>query len=217
MSYCTLDEAFETPFNQCIKKKKKKTKVNCNKNKNKFTENYKDYNLDTNLKKKSTFEPFENYNPAEAFEYNENDNKPIKEIVESDNSDVDNSADDNSDLDNSADYNSNVEIVKVKRSNKNNSKKNNSKKNNSKKNASVNNESNSQMNEINNKINFLINQVNNDENSLLSNNSNNSNSLESNMHDIILFILFGVFVILILEALYKLVVKICRHQTFNSV
>ena len=73
------------------------------------------------------------------------------------------------------------------------------------------------MNEINNKINFLINQVNNDENSLLSNNSNNSKSLESNMHDIILFILFGVFVILILEALYKLVVKICRHQTFNSV
>ena len=211
MSYCTLDEAFETPFNQCIKKKKKKTKVNCNKNKNKFTENYKDYNLDTNLKKKSTFEPFENYNPAEAFEYNENDNKPIKEIVESDNSDVDNSADDNSDLDNSADYNSNVEIVKVKKS-----KKNNSKKNNSKKNASVNNESNSQMNEINNKINFLINQVNNDENSLLSNNSNNSKSLESNMHDIILFILFGVFVIALLEALYRLIVKLSIHRVFNS-
>ena len=74
------------------------------------------------------------------------------------------------------------------------------------------------MNEINNKINFLINQVNNDDNNLLlNNNNNNSKSLESNMHDIILFILFGVFVILILEALYKLVVKICRHQTFNSV
>jgi hypothetical protein len=114
MSYCTLDEAFGPPFNHCIKKKQKK--INCNENKTRFKTRFKT-SFDENLKDtNSKIESFQNYNPAEAFEYNENDNKPIKEIV-----DVDNDVDyvDISDVDNSSGDNSDVEIVKVKKSKKN--------------------------------------------------------------------------------------------------
>ena len=65
----------------------------------------------------------------------------------------------------------------------------------------------SQIEEINSKINFLINQINDQDD------TGNGNSLiENNIHDIILFILFGVFIIIILESLYKLVFKICRKK-----
>ena len=68
---------------------------------------------------------------------------------------------------------------------------------------------NPQINEINNKINYLINQVNNKELS-------ESNNLENNVYDIVLFILFGIFVIALLEGLYKLVTRILRRKIFSS-
>ena len=68
---------------------------------------------------------------------------------------------------------------------------------------------NSQIVEINNKMNFIIDQLNN-------NASNSDTNNESNIHDVVLFILFGVFVIVILESLYKLVVKLCRYKMFNQ-
>ena len=40
---------------------------------------------------------------------------------------------------------------------------------------------------------------------------------ENNIHDIILFVLFGIFVILILESLYKLTFKILRKKYFNNI
>lgn len=66
----------------------------------------------------------------------------------------------------------------------------------------------SQIEEINSKINFLINQINDKD----GDSGNSSNLIENNIHDIILFILFGVFIIIILESLYKLVFKICRKK-----
>ena len=53
MSYCTLDEAFNTDFlnNQhqnCVKKQKvKRSKVNCNAKKNKFNQNKEDVMINT--------------------------------------------------------------------------------------------------------------------------------------------------------------------------
>ena len=67
MSYCTLDEAFRTPFENCISKKKK-VKVNCNKNKTKFSEYFNDIDIRNQNKNNSNsnntsqfFEPFSNY------------------------------------------------------------------------------------------------------------------------------------------------------------
>ena len=69
---------------------------------------------------------------------------------------------------------------------------------------------NAQIDEINSKINLLINQMNNkDEDSGI--------GFENNIHDIILFVLFGVFVILILESLYKLTFKILKKKYFNNI
>ena len=65
----------------------------------------------------------------------------------------------------------------------------------------------SKISEINNKINFIMNQISNN-NSV----SSNENKLENNIHDIILFILFGIFIILILEILYKCCVKITTNK-----
>ena len=61
----------------------------------------------------------------------------------------------------------------------------------------------SQITQINNKLNFLMNQVNTKENKVVS---------ENNIHDVILFIIFGIFVLIILECLYKLISKILIYK-----
>lgn len=201
MSYATLDEAFGTEFKfQNCNKKKQRKKINCNKNKTKFSENTEDSDIDLeNLKTSNSmsFETFSNYNPNEIFEYSEDENKEITDeqnLLEHETSN--NLLEQNNLLEKN-----NLENTKNKKKNKKN--KNSVKQNN-------NNEQNHQFNEINNKINFLINQVNEKANIVGDDDS------ESNIHDLILFILFGVFVILILEALYKLVVELCKYKMFNK-
>jgi len=70
-------------------------------------------------------------------------------------------------------------------------------------------EMNSQISEINNKINFIMNQISNKDNEI-------KESEHNNIHDIILFVIFGVFILIILEALYRLISKIVRANTILS-
>ena len=60
MSYCPIDEAFETPFNyqKCVKRNKtKRNKINCNEKYNRFSKNRKDMEVSQNLihPKKKTY------------------------------------------------------------------------------------------------------------------------------------------------------------------
>lgn len=217
MTYANLDEAFGSSFNRCEEPPKKKEKYNCNKDKTTFTVNKKDRETDTrninlpnnpspqmgNLnndmdfnnfatfsnkpKNNNLLEGFENPpsqqnqnkqpNPNEIFEYSEEENNFIENVVSEPEPEPE------------------PEMKpRAKRRKLNKAEQIN----------------NSQIVEINNKMNFIIDQLNN-------NNSNNSSDTnESNIHDIVLFILFGVFVIIILESLYKLVVKLCRYKMFNQ-
>ena len=204
MSYATLDEAFGTEFKfQNCNKKKQRKKINCNKNKTKFSENTEDSDIDLeNLKTSNSmsFETFSNYNPNEIFEYSEDENK---EITDEQNLLVHEKSDNLSEQ-------NKLENKKKNKKNKNSVKQNNNSEKNHQFNEINNSEQNHQFNEINNKINFLINQVNEKANIVGDDDS------ESNIHDLILFILFGVFVILILEALYKLVVELCKYKMFNK-
>ena len=65
---------------------------------------------------------------------------------------------------------------------------------------------NSQISEINNKINFIMNQISNKENDI-------KESVHNNIHDIILFVIFGIFILIILESLYRLISKMIRANT----
>ena len=69
---------------------------------------------------------------------------------------------------------------------------------------------NSQISEINNKINFIMNQISNKDNEI-------SESQHNNIHDIILFVIFGIFVLIILEALYRLISKMVKANTILNV
>ena len=213
MTYANLDEAFGTPFNRCEEKPVKKEKINCNRDKTKFTVNEKDRKIDTrninfpeseptpddgNLMNNIDFTNFatfsnkpQNNNLLETFEnpkQNSNPNEVFEYSEEENNIIMDN-------VESESESQSKPKPKPKKRKNKK---------------EEVNN---SQINEINNKMNFIINQLNN-------NNNNNKDTLdeqrENNIHDIVLFILFGVFVIVILESLYKLVVKLCKYKMFNQ-
>ena len=135
----------------------------------------------------NSLETFENYNPGEMFEYNQSNNRIIPE--DSNIEDVIESV--------SEDVSSNT--LKKKKKNKN------SKKTNETNDTNLN----PQINEINTKINFLIDQLENKDNL-------DNSSLDNNIHDIILFILFGIFVIIILEGLFKLVNKIYKHNLLDN-
>lgn len=67
---------------------------------------------------------------------------------------------------------------------------------------------NSQISEINNKINFIMNQISND--------TDITESQHNNIHDIVLFVIFGIFVLIILEALYRLITKMIAANTILS-
>lgn len=73
-----------------------------------------------------------------------------------------------------------------------------------------NNGMNSQISEINNKINFIMNQISNRDNEI-------TESQHNNIHDIILFVIFGIFVLIILESLYRLISKMVKANTILSV
>ena len=131
-----------------------------------------------------------NVEPNEIFEYSQEENFPIES---SSDYEVVNSTDEESE---------NIEetleaphdIV------------NNIKRNNSNKISNSNNSNNviaSQISEINNKINFMMNSMNND-----TDNNAVGDFKENNIHDIILFVIFGIFVLLVLESLFKLATKI---------
>ena len=136
-----------------------------------------------------------NAQPNEIFEYSEEENFPIES---SSDYEIVNSTDEESETEIEIEEAPEEDLVSnVNRNNKN--------KNNSVNNL-VNNSNNviaSQISEINNKINFLMNSMNND-------NSNNEDGdfKENNIHDIILFVIFGIFVLLVLESLFKLATKI---------
>ena len=69
---------------------------------------------------------------------------------------------------------------------------------------------NSQISEINNKINFIMNQISNKDNEI-------TESQHNNIHDIILFVIFGIFVLIILESLYRLISKMVKANTILNV
>ena len=93
MSYCTLDEAFGSPFQKEVElkkcsNKKVRSKINCNEKKNRFDVNVKDINT-------SRFNPrqeYESYNPyeykglignSEEMEINDNSNSSYNIDLES--------------------------------------------------------------------------------------------------------------------------------------
>ena len=138
-------------------------------------------------------ENFENYNPGEMFEYSEAANRIIPE-----DSNIEDIAESISD--------SETEVLnKLKPNTK-------SKKGKKKASNKQNNNLNPQINEINNKINFLIDKLDNNSHQT----DHDITNVDNNIHDIILFILFGVFVIIILEGLFKLVNKISKHNILNN-
>tara|TARA_B110001469_G_scaffold114610_1_gene118631 strand:+ start:992 stop:1534 length:543 start_codon:yes stop_codon:yes gene_type:complete len=163
------------------------TKEKINCNKNKSRyDNYDGLELMNNST--NSVETFENYNPGEMFEYSKSNNRIIPE--DSNIEDMIESVSED-DLLNTT--------IKNKKKNKNSKKKNEINDNNL----------NPQINEINTKINFLIDHIETKDDS-------DNNSLDNNIHDIILFILFGIFVIIILEGLFKLVNKIYKHNLMNN-
>ena len=219
MTYANLDEAFGSSFNRCEEPPKKKEKFNCNKNKSTFTVNKKDREIDSrninlpnepapqsgNLNNNIDFTNFatfsnkpQNNNLLEGFE-----NPPSQQKQNQDPNEIfEYSEEENNFIENVATANPvevEEEVAKQEPKPKPRKRKRD-------KNEEINN---SQIVEINNKINFIIDQLNN-------NASNSDTNNESNIHDVVLFILFGVFVIVILESLYKLVVKLCRYKMFNQ-
>lgn len=250
MSYCTLDEAFNTDFlnnnNQdCVKKQKiKRNKVNCNAKKNRFNKNKEDLVLYSNYDPNHTFdngllgdsqpdnsyqandylgefqliENFESENrrknrsasPAERpnkhimekFESSNNNKMRVKrnntnnnssyqpnevfEYSQEDNRPIPESSE-NYVIENSDDEDVEEEIIVKKRPKRKNT-----------------DELNSQISEINNKISFIMNQINKEDDE----SKNVSDPLQNNIHDIILFVIFGAFIILLLESFFKFIVKI---------
>jgi len=71
-----------------------------------------------------------------------------------------------------------------------------------------------QMNELDTKLNLLINNL----NSETSNKETRNNKETNNIYDIILFVIFGLFVLLLLESLTKLISKnIVKYEPSNSI
>ena len=66
-------------------------------------------------------------------------------------------------------------------------------------------ELNNQISEINNKINFIMNQI--------STKDEEESNTYNNINDIILFVIFGVFVLIVIEGLYRLISKIIRANS----
>ena len=70
------------------------------------------------------------------------------------------------------------------------------------------------MNELDTKLNLLINNLNNE----TSNKETRNNKETNNIYDIILFVIFGLFVLLLLESLTKLISKnIVKYEPSNSI
>lgn len=268
MSYCTLDEAFNTDFlnnqNQnCVKKQRvRRTKVNCNAKKNRFNRNKEDIMITSNYDSSHTFDNgllgdisndlqsndlqsndlqfndlqsndlqsndlqsndylsgfqlVENFQSSpsprarargrtrpspEGFQNSNSNNKvrvkrqnsnnnrnynpnEVFEYSPEDNRPLPDSSE-NYIIENSDDEEEEEVIVKKRSKRKNNE------------------ELNSQISEINNKISFIMNQINKDEEE-----SNSNVPLENNIHDIILFVIFGAFIILLLESFFKFIIKI---------
>ena len=71
-------------------------------------------------------------------------------------------------------------------------------------------EINTQISEINNKINFIMNQISNKD-------DEDSDKTYNNINDIILFVIFGVFVLIVIEGLYRLISKIIRANSILNI
>ena len=209
MTYANLDEAFGTPFNRCEDPPKKKEKINCNKGRTMFTDNEKDRKTDTrninlpNLEPKPDSGNLQNIDFTSYANYTkEPKNNNLLETFENPPSNpneiFEHSEDENKFINSDSKSEPEPELIPKPRKKRNN------------KQEKVNN---SQITEINNKMNFIIDQLNNNN---INSDNDSDNDNQNNIHDIVLFILFGVFVIVILESLYKLVVKLCRYKMFNQ-
>ena len=72
-----------------------------------------------------------------------------------------------------------------------------------------------QMNELDTKLNLLINNLNKEKGE---NNKVNNRTETNNIYDIILFVIFGLFVLLLLESLTKLISKnIVKYEPSNAI
>lgn len=254
MSYCTLDEAFNTDFlnnqnQECVKKQKvKRNKINCNAKKNRFNKNKEDLVLYSNYDPNHTFDNGLLGDSQSEKSYYANDYLGGFQLVEKFESSNNNRRNRHSNRSASPAENANNHIVenfessnnnriKVKRNNANNSsyepnevfeysQEDNRPLPESSENYVIENsddedveeeiivkkrpkrkntdELNSQISEINNKISFIMNQINKEDDE----SKTVSNPLENNIHDIILFVIFGAFIILLLESFFKFIVKI---------
>ena len=212
MPYASLTEAWGEHFT--VNKSSKSSKSNkSNKRKKRSKENFKNYNtLDNNI-----IEQFENFtnknsNPNTNYVY---ENSPLEEDDENQDDYYENTANVETDLvspqqDNDY-YNLEQNDIKTNRNNNENnienSKQNNriNNQNNNETNVSVNRIDNNssvgnEIREINKKINFILDKI---------SNKNNSLGTQDNKHlyDLILFIILGVFIILILDCIVRLAIK----------
>ena len=219
MAYAALDEAYQTITNpkEYIKINNKENKVSgknkkTKKTKQKKIENFDNVNLDLSNSIEQTMvnqnnydynvvEPFANpddviheYSPLSEEDSDvdlesQNNNKSNKKSNYIGDSDTDSDNDNEIDSDNN---NSHDNMV------------NNSKRKNISDNNSHTHEIKNEIREINKKINFILNKINQD--SKISQ-IDDTNNIDKNMHDIILFIIFGAFIILVLDSLCRLIIK----------
>jgi len=124
----------------------------------------------------------------EIYEFNEDENKPLDNLgyVHEENDESD----------------SEIEETKpILRSNNLSTQNRHVSKNNNKPKGELNN----QITEINNKINFIMNQI--------STKDQEEDNTYNNINDIILFVIFGVFVLIVIEGLYRLISKVIKANS----
>ena len=216
MAYAALDEAYQTITNpkEYIKINNKENKASgknkkTKKSKQKKIENFDNVNLDLSNSIEQTIANQNNYdyNVVEPFANPDDVIHEYSPISEED-SDVElesqkknksnkksnyiRDSDSDSDSDSDTDNNSHDNMV------------NDSKNKQISDNDSHNHEIKNEIREINKKINFILNKINQD--SKISQ-IDDTNNIDKNMHDIILFIIFGAFIILVLDSLCRLIIK----------
>lgn len=235
MAYATIDEAYLTitDASQFVLKNKKQTKNQPSKNKNKSKKNLKkvsnfdnaNLNLTNSLEMNAvnanntnninnTSNSLSSYDLVEPFANPDdiiNEYSPLSE----DDSDIDVEGmeiaeNDTTELDLiNSQNNQNAHTSNTSNTNNNNLNNHKNNHSNDSLDAKTNNELTSQeikneISEINKKINFILNKINQESKN---NQMSLDNNIDKNMHDIILFIIFGAFIILILDSLCRLIIK----------
>lgn len=205
MAYAALDEAYQTITNpkEYIKINNKENKASgknkkTKKSKQKKIENFDNVNLDLSNSIEQTIANQNNYdyNVVEPFANPDDVIHEYSPISEED-SDVDLESQKKNKSNKKSNYIGDSDTDSDSDTDNNNSHDNMI-------NNSHNHEIKNEIREINKKINFILNKINQD--SKISQ-IDDTNNIDKNMHDIILFIIFGAFIILVLDSLCRLIIK----------